>query len=187
MMEPAELEAMRTAWSAIRGRYQAYALVLPGDPSFICQPDICDAHCCRKFSVSVGEEDRARMERETGWAPIAFLECEDGEPIALPMVKPYLLRRAENRCGMLAADLTCGAYSGRPDACRQYPYQVLFPGRLRGLAREEAERMLASGTSEVALLVRHVECPGFSGPPIDEASWFALRESTFELQGGPVL
>jgi Fe-S-cluster containining protein len=186
-VEAADLEAMRHAWSAIRERYQAYALLVPGDPSFICQPQVCDAHCCRKFSVSVGDADRVRLERETGWSPVTFLECEAGEPIALPMVKPYLLRRARNRCAMLAANLTCGVYAGRPDACRQYPYQVLFPGRLRGLDRDEASRIVASGSSDLALLVRHVECPGFTGPPIEEQEWYALRQSTFELQGGPVL
>ena len=187
-VDDVELDAMRVAWATIQARYQAYELFLPGDPSFMCQPHVCDAHCCRKFSVSVGEEERLRMERETGLTPIQFLECEDGEPIALPMLRPYLLRRSEkeSRCAMLGDGLECTVYTGRPDACRQYPYQVLFPARARGLDRDEATRALRPGVHDVALLVRHIECPGFTGPPIPEDLWHSLRQTTFELQGGPV-
>lgn len=181
---------MRSAWAALRRRYEAYELLLPGDPSFICQPQVCDAHCCRKFSVSAGEADVARMQRETGWTPVQFLECESGEPIGLPLVKPYLLRRAAAGCAMLGDDLSCGVYSGRPDACRQYPYQVLFADPAGALVRPKgAEALRALRTVDVtrllALLVRHVECPGFTGPALAPDDWDALRRRTYELQGGP--
>jgi Fe-S-cluster containining protein len=181
-----------SAWQRLRERYGAYELLLPGDPSFICQPHICDAHCCRKFSVSVGLEDRVRMRRETGMADVEFLECDDGEPIALPMLKPFLLRRAGNGCAMLGEHLACGAYPGRPDACRQYPYQVLFADR-EGLpvrpAIATARALVAAPVDGTItpLLVRHVECPGFTGPSLSTAGWRETMLQTFKLQGGAVL
>jgi Fe-S-cluster containining protein len=188
-MDDSLLALQRRAWNGISPRYEAYALLLPGDPSFICQPQVCDAHCCRKFSVSAGEADRSRMERETGLSPVEFLESEDGEPTTLPLARPYLLRRAENRCAMLGDDLACTAYTGRPDACRQYPYQVLFANAEGGLARpsrEEALALLANDGSAgpVALLVRHIECPGFTGEPLSADTWHSLRASTLGLQLG---
>lgn len=184
--------ASNRAWQRLRERYRAYELLLPGAPSFFCQPDICDAHCCRKFSVSVGVEDRARLGRETGMAAVEFLECEDGEPIALPLLKPFLLRRAGNGCAMLGEQLACNAYAGRPDACRQYPYQVLFadPGGLPVRPAIDAARALVAGPLPgpiTPLLVRHVECPGFTGPPLSSAAWRQTMRQTFELQGGAVL
>ncbi len=178
------------AWNGISPRYEAYALLLPGDPSFICQAQVCDAHCCRKFSVSVGDADRARMERETRLAPVEFLESEDGEPITLPLARPFLLRRAGNGCAMLAADLGCSVYTGRPDACRQYPYQVLFANAEGGIARPSPEDALAllandSPAGPVALLVRHIECPGFTGDPLTADTWQTLRASTLALQLAP--
>ena len=189
-MDEARFALHHQAWKGISPRYEAYALLLPGDPSFICQPHVCDAHCCRKFSVSVGEADRARMERETALAPVQFLESEAGTPITLPLAKPYLLRRAENRCAMLAPDLGCSVYSGRPDACRQYPYQVLFASVEGGIARPSRDEALAllasdSGAGPVALLVRHIECPGFTGEPLSSADWQTLRQSTLALQFAP--
>jgi Fe-S-cluster containining protein len=189
-MNDALIRLHQGAWNGISPRYEAYALLLPGDPSFICQPHVCDAHCCRKFSVSVGESDRERMTRETAFAPVQFLESEDGEPITLPLARPYLLRRAENRCAMLGTDLGCSAYTGRPDACRQYPYQVLFANPDGGIARPSRDDALAllaneSGAGPVALLVRHIECPGFTGEGLTVADWRGLRASTLGLQLAP--
>jgi len=34
----------------------------------------------------------------------------------------------------------------------------------------------------VPLLLGHIECPGFTGPPISEPQWRALFDSTCQLQ-----
>ena len=81
---------MRQAWERLADRYRAYSLCLPGSASFICQAQLCKAHCCRAFSVNLGEGEVARMEAASGLAAVRFLECEEGEPIVLPMAQPYL-------------------------------------------------------------------------------------------------
>lgn len=187
-MDPGHLAAMRTAWVGLRSRYAAYELLMPGDPSFVCQPHACDAHCCRKFSVSAGEQDRARMVAETGLQPAEFLESENGRPIELPLAKPYLLKRGDNRCALLGEDLGCSVYTGRPNACRQYPYQVLFAtpeGEVARLSRSEALATIKRPTAgAIALLARHIECPGFTSDPLTVETWRDLRRSTLELQLG---
>lgn len=183
---------MSEAWRTIAGRFAAYDLALPGSPAFRCQPLVCDAHCCRAFSVSLGEAEVARMQHASRMQPVAFLESEDGRPITLPMAQPYLLRRAHNRCAILASDLSCGEYDGRPNACRLYPHFLLFieastgrpvSGDVAGMSA--SARLLIAGSSPrpyIPLLVRHVECPGFTGSPMDEGAWRALLEETFRLQ-----
>lgn len=184
----------RRAWERVESRYEAYALLLPGDPSFVCQPKACDAHCCRKFSVSVGERERERMERLSEFSPVEFLECEDGRPIELPLARPYILRRAGDGCALLGPDLACTGYAGRPDACRQYPHQVVFvdtggnPLRRPGPEAAESVNRLATGQDPgdvMALLLRHVECPGFTGPALGRGDWGALLVATFQLQNRP--
>jgi Fe-S-cluster containining protein len=176
------LDHLRRAWTRIADRYPAYDLLLPGASSFVCQAEECDAHCCRTFSVPVGEADARRMQTVTGLQLVDFLESVDGKPIELPLAEPYLLARSDNACKLLADDLGCSQYAGRPSACRAYPHQVLYisaeTGRPVALAPDLVESTIArscSGASDVfALLLRHLECPGFTGPPLSEQQWADL-------------
>jgi len=184
-------QAMAEAWRTVSSRFGAYALVLPGNPSFVCQPELCTAHCCHAFSVSLGEPEVIRMNRETGMPPSDFLECEDGEPIALPLAQPFLLAREGGHCRFLGLDLACTVYAGRPNACRLYPHFVVFvdpsTGRVTtppaALARAHVASAL-SGTvpPAIPLLLGHVECPGFTGPPLSADGWAALLDRTASLQ-----
>ncbi len=190
------LQRLVDAWQRVEPRYRAHTLLLPGQPSFICQPQACDAHCCRTFSVSLGDAEVERMQATSGLAPMEFLESEAGEPIALPLARPYLLARAGNRCALLSPDLGCGRYEGRPDACRLYPHQVLVLDATSGRPAPTAggapigaiDRLLRGEPGGVVpLLLRHLECPGFTGPPLTLEDWSSLLRATCELQyGGPV-
>lgn len=184
--------AMREAWAKARPRFEAYGLVLPGSPRFICQPDVCTAYCCHAYSVSLGDAEVARMRRFEALDPLQVLELdEDRRPIELPMVQPYLLARRDNHCAMLSPDLRCGAYNGRPNACRLYPHFVVFwdaaadraistPGHR---AVDAFEAWQAGHPSElIPMLLGHTECPGFTGDPISETEWQALFERTYHLQ-----
>ena len=192
------LDEMRGAWSVISPDLSGYDLVLPGSPSFVCRAEACSAHCCKAFSVSVGDREVERMAAESGLQPVEFLELEGGEPITLPLAKPMLLARAEGNCALLGDDLRCTQYHARPDACRLYPHFVIgfdpaTAGARWGAADEvwEAARaFVAGGYMELMpLLVRHMECPGFTGPPLGEEARALLLESTARLAaqeaGGP--
>ena len=183
---------MRAAWEAMRERFPAYELLLPGSTSFICKAEACEAHCCKVYSVSLGAREVERMRASSGLQMIEFLESEDGEPLALPLAQPYLLARREGTCALLGPDLRCGQYHGRPDACRLYPHFVIV------MRSEDAKPIYsdvanvraasaASVTGEshqgfVPLLLRHLECPGFTGPPLSEAEWRELIMETTRLQ-----
>lgn len=183
---------MAGAWEVAAGRFEAYRLVVPGSPAFVCQPQVCTAYCCHAYSVSMSEADVARMRRLEGLEPVEFLERdEDGTPVTLPMAQPYLLAREQNRCKMLAKDLRCGAYEGRPNACRLYPHFVAFwdvdarralttPSKRCAAAFDAARRGNLFGP--VPLLLGHSECPGFTGDPIATDEWFALFGRTYQLQ-----
>jgi Fe-S-cluster containining protein len=182
---------MRAVWEGVAERYLAYRLALPGDATFVCQAELCDAYCCRSYSVGLGDAEVARMQRISGLQPVEFLESEEGEPIRLPLAQPFLLRRRENRCAQLRADLSCEQYEGRPNACRLYPHFVLVfdPKSERPVhADEDAIRaavtasMTGAEAACVALLLRHIECPGFTGPPMTDAAWQRLFEETYRLQ-----
>ncbi|MEX2080377.1 MAG: YkgJ family cysteine cluster protein [Dehalococcoidia bacterium] len=169
----------------------AYELLLPGHASFICQPDVCDAHCCRRFSVSLGQPESDRMVAATGLAPSRFLETENGQPILLPLVQPFLLSRTDNHCTLLSPERDCTVYEGRPNACRIYPHQVVFVNHetsrpltpAQSVARESVRAVtLGRLPRPVPLLLRHVECPGFTGPPLESESWLELLISTLDLQ-----
>ena len=191
-VQPRALQRLRDTWRRIASDYPAYDLLLPGAPAFICQAEACSAHCCRTFSVPVGEADVRRMQTATGLQPVDFLESEDGKPIALPLAEPYLLARSGGRCRLLGDDLACTHYDGRPTACRVYPHQVLwvseqsarpvYPGI--GAAQEAVSATLAGTGDAVALLLRHLECPGFTGEPIGERQWATLLLETALLQLG---
>jgi Fe-S-cluster containining protein len=182
-------ELLRRAWVHAADAFPAYALVMPGDASFICQAQECNAYCCRAFSVPLGEREVTRLARTSGLPRNRFLEGEGGEPLILPLVQPYLLVRNEGSCALLRNDAGCGQYEGRPDACRMYPHQLLVlrdggvtaagatevRGRLGGMA-------LGFSGEPTVLLLKHVECPGFTGPPLTDAQWFGLLHETCELQ-----
>lgn len=186
------LARIAAAWATLAPPWEAYRLVLPGDASFICQPEVCRAHCCRAFSVALGDHEMARLQQRSGLLPEAFLEVEDGRPVRLPLARPYLLARSENRCALLGADLRCTQYEGRPDACRLYPHFVVAinqaTGRVErgtdvGLAARVTGALAGSLQGEVVpVLLRHVECPGFTGPPLDSDAWARLFLETARLQ-----
>lgn len=187
----AALDRVVAAWDRVRERFGAYSLVLPGTPSFVCQPDLCTAHCCHAFSVNMGESEAERMAQETGMARVQFLELEEDEPITLPLVQPYLLAREGGHCRFLGAELDCTVYPGRPNACRLYPHFVVFVDSATGKVttpdpgdgRRAVDALLAGEpSSPVPLLLGHVECPGFTGDPLPEASWRALLGATYQLQ-----
>ena len=185
---------MAAAFATIAPRFGAYALVLPGSSTFICKAEACEAHCCKVYSVSLGEREAERLVHSSGLARFQFLECEDGEPITLPLAQPYLLARREGACALLAPDLRCGQYHGRPDACRLYPHFVIFldegSGRpvhsyIPGMERSLELALAGGGPAPfLPLLLRHVECPGFTGPPLEHAAWQELLRTTWNLQYG---
>jgi Fe-S-cluster containining protein len=189
------LGRMDRAWAAIAERFTAYELVVPGSATFICQAQACAAHCCKVFSVALGDREVTRMTAASGRQPLAFLELEGGEPITLPLLQPYLLARKDGSCVLLGADLLCGEYEGRPDACRLYPHFVLFVDETTGRpVHGDPDRMAqavaaALDGSEamplVPLLLRHLECPGFTGPPLAEPAWRGLLGETYRLQYRP--
>ncbi|MEO8538866.1 MAG: YkgJ family cysteine cluster protein [bacterium] len=184
--------AMQEAWGEVAPRFQAYKLVLPGTPRFICQPSVCTAYCCHAYSVGLSDADVARMSRFENLEPVDFLELdEDGTPVTLPMAQPFLLARADNHCKMLGADLGCGAYHGRPNACRLYPHFVVFWDAEAGRARTNPSRRVNAAFDAAAkgklygptpLLLGHSECPGFTGDPISESDWWSLFTDTYQLQ-----
>ncbi|MEO9255803.1 MAG: YkgJ family cysteine cluster protein [Tepidiformaceae bacterium] len=191
---PPPFERMQSTWESLSARYEAYQLALPGSPQFICQPQVCNAHCCRAFSVNLGDGEVERMQRSSGLQPIQFLESENGELITLPLAQPFLLKRAGNHCAQLRDDLGCGQYEGRPNACHLYPHFVIFvdPGTARPVhlelpAMQEAVASAISGEgdSHIALLLRHTECPGFTGPAMSLGEWRTLFTQTFALQFPP--
>jgi len=188
--------ALEAAWAQVRERYGNYRLVLPGEASFICQPHECDAYCCRAFNVSVGEGEAERLGAATGRSFARFLESEEGEPIALPLARPFVLGRRDGHCVFLDAELTCEQYEARPDACRSYPHQVVFVDAASGRAaqpsdeagRRAVEAVAAGRAAEgvLPLLLRHDQCPGFTGPPTTESAWAGLLRDTYALsQRGP--
>ena len=192
-MDESLARALREAWAKVKERYLAYELLMPGDPSFICLTERCPQHCCRPFSVSLGERERARMERTSGLPARAFLECDEtGEPILLPLAQPYLLARRDGACALLGEHMLCGQYEGRPDACRLYPHFILaFDGPTMRPLHDDLPRIRAAvarlddGAFDAhtpAVLVRHLQCPGFGGPSLPEHEWRSLLRETLALQ-----
>lgn len=185
----------RTRWAAAEGRFGAYALLEAGDASFVCQAAACAAHCCKVFSVSLGEAEVERLASSTGWQPVEFLEAENDRPIALPLAQPYLLKRRGQGCALLGEDLLCSVHPGRPDACRLYPHFVLLLGADGRPTQPDADVLaaaLAASARDVAheptaVLVRHLDCPGVTGPRLGEESWLALLVETARLQYGESL
>ena len=185
------IDELKAAWASVAARHAGYRLTLPGDAGFICQPRACDAHCCRAFHVAVNGAETARLTAAGAGPPSRFLESEDGEPLELPLARPFVLARRGGGCVFLDRDLACERYGARPAACRLYPHQVIFVDRARGrLARltAEAERRAVAdaiagraGLAATPLLLRHGECPGFTGPPLPADDWAALLRETHAL------
>jgi Fe-S-cluster containining protein len=183
---------MRETWDLVGGRFPAYELLLPGSTSFICKAEKCESHCCKVYSVSLGEREVTRMRRASSLQPIQFLESENGEPIFLPLAQPYLLARREGTCTLLGPDLRCGQYHGRPDACRLYPHFVIvihtptikpiYSDVKNVRAAVQASACGDDPGDYVPLLLRHLECPGFTGPPLSEEEWSGLITETAHLQ-----
>ncbi len=158
----------------VRERYPAYAAVMAGDPSFRCEPDECNSRCCRSLTVPASEEDAARIELGTGRARRTFLECEDGVPLALPLVDPFVLARKNAACALLRPDGSCGIYRSRPSACRSYPFDVAPLAETRPADR--GARATGPSRSAEPVLLRHLDCPGFTGEPLTQQEWAALVE-----------
>jgi Fe-S-cluster containining protein len=136
MLEDAFFEPMRRAWEAAASRFEAYSLILPGSPRFVCQPDVCTAFCCHAYSVNLGDKEVDRFRTFEDMELVEFLEVDEvGEPVILPMAQPYLLARSEGHCKMLGEHLGCTTYEGRPNACRLYPHFVVFWDEEAGRAR----------------------------------------------------
>ena len=183
---------MTAAWESAASRFEAYRLVVAGSPRFICQPRVCTAYCCHAYSVSLAEADVARMRRFEDLEPVQFLERdEDGTPVVLPMAQPYLLAREDNHCKMLTPELGCGAYNGRPNACRLYPHFVVFWDVETGRALTTPSKRCAASFEAarkgnlygpVPLLLGHSECPGFTGEPLATDDWDQIFASTYQLQ-----
>ncbi len=178
------LEAALSAWELVRSRFEPYDLVAPGSPRFICLQGDCPEHCCRKFTVNLGEAEVDRLARYSQLEPVAFLEAENGAPIALPLAQPYVLSRTDGRCTLLGDDLSCVQYHARPEACRLYPHFVVAISRetqrpvyadTAGINRAVKAALLGVPDPDLTpLLLRHRECPGFTGPPLTLESWQEL-------------
>ena len=178
---------MERAWTLARDRFSGYELIRPGDPTFICQAQDCPVQCCKVFSVTLTEREVERLSSFSGKQARDFLECEDGEPIYLPLADPYVLKRSDGGCSLLGEHHLCTEYEGRPDACRLYPHHVVFVLEETGKpvsGNLDILRFAVRGHSEtiVPLLLRHLECPGFTGPPIALHDWEELFIETYRLQ-----
>jgi len=192
MPAPEFFDAMKSAWAAASSRFEAYSLILPGSPRFICQPEVCTAFCCHAYSVNLGDREVDRFRRLENLELVEFLEVDEvGEPITLPMAQPYLLARTEGHCKMLGDHLGCTTYEGRPNACRLYPHFVVFWDAEAGRARTTPSKRAAAAFEAASLgntygltplLLGHVECPGFTGDALNSEEWLQLFRRTYQLQ-----
>jgi Fe-S-cluster containining protein len=188
-------QAMRDAWAVIADRFQAYELVVPGTTAFDCLQGDCTEHCCNRYTVNLSERDVDRVARFSGRSPRDFLECEEGEPIFLPIAQPYVLTRAGGTCVFLQDDMGCGVYEGRPNACRLYPHFVLLVdpgtgrptyGEVSAITASMAAWLSDSRHPLVPVLTRHRACPGFEGGRIlAEGEWLAILRETARIQYSP--
>lgn len=186
----APFQPLRLLWARIATGYPGYAAVLPGDPAFLCQAQRCEAWCCRNLTVPIGDADAGRLAGFTGLPLSRLVESEDGVPLRLPLVDPYVLARRDGGCAHLGGDDTCTVYDGRPSACRLYPHQILFfddSGRPAAVRDPHAavEALLNGEPGGVTpVLVRHLPCPGFTGPPLSARAWAALAREVAAVQFG---
>ncbi len=186
---------MASAWQIMAQRFPAYELVVPGTTAFECLVAACTEHCCNRYTVNLSERDVDRVASYSGLSPRDFLECEDGEPLALPLAQPYVLARSHNTCLFLGEDMACQQYLGRPNACRLYPHFVLFVDGDTGdptygdmPAIEHGFRRSLRGQSShlVPILMRHRACPGFAGDRLlPEVEWLTILRETARIQYAP--
>lgn len=186
---------MAAAWAEMAGRFGAYDLVIPGSAAFQCLMAACQKHCCNRYTVNLSDDDVARVVRYSGLLPRDFLECEDGEPLALPLAQPFVLGRAHGTCVFLGADLGCQQYAGRPNACRLYPHFALFVDSSTGkptygdspaIAQSLDAWLSGRRHSLVPVLMRHLDCPGFAGDRLlPEAEWLTILTETARIQYAP--
>ncbi len=174
-------------------------LVAPGTPGFRCQPQTCDALCCRSpYLAGVSERDVSLL-REGGEEPLHFLDIDPGQLQELlgqgmRWSQFVTLRQEESRCVFLGEDLSCGAYERRPDGCALYPHRLVFvpPGGDRIATNVESVDLLdrsvriALGWEPgeppyVPLVLRDLACPGFTEPPLSSAGYTALLERIWDL------
>ena len=185
-------DQMSATWARVAARFPAYELLLPGSTAFVCKAEACEAHCCKVYSVSLGDREVGRLRSSSGLHMVEFLECEDGQPIVLPLAQPFMLARKSGTCALLGDDLRCGQYHGRPDACRLYPHFVIVfreqdarPIYSEVATVRAAVRAVVAGAAypeDEPLLLRHLECPGFTGAPLAEEEWRELIVETARLQ-----
>ena len=187
--------AMEAVWAEMAGRFGAYGLVIPGSTAFQCLMAACQKHCCNRYTVNLSDADVARVVRYSGLLPRDFLECEEGEPIALPLAQPFVLGRAHGTCVFLGEDMGCRQYTGRPNACRLYPHFALFVDRETGkptygdtpaIARSLDAWLSGRSDGLVPVLMRHLDCPGFGGDrPLAESEWLSILTQTARIQYAP--
>jgi Fe-S-cluster containining protein len=186
---------MRAAWARIDDRFQAYDLVVPGTVAFECLMASCTEHCCNRYTVNLSERDVDRVMRVSGRPTREFLECEEGEPIALPIAQPYVLTRAGGTCVFLQGDMACEIYEGRPNACRLYPHFVLFVdpesgrptyGDVDAIERSFSAWLTGDSSPLVPVLMRHRACPGFEGRRLlGDDQWLDILRETARIQYAP--
>lgn len=202
-MNPALLDfetRARDLWSRVAKHCEAFELVLPDSPSFVCKAAACPVHCCKVFGiVPLSDGEIERLSRFSGLERLDLLEVRNGEPVVLPELprdRPYHLSRSpDGTCAFLGDDLLCSQYAGRPDACRVYPHYVFFfdseserpVSASVGEQREAIGRLSAGDLPRsrrhlVPVLLRHGMCPGFTGPALGREAWFGLMDATFRLQ-----
>lgn len=166
--------------SILAGTYPTYKPFRPGDPSLDCPTDACSAWCCRSLTVPADDHDVSAIAEHQTLPQARFLESEGGFPIELPLAHPYVMARSEGACVFLDKDHLCNVYEARPSACRSYPFELLVvesaSGRELPVSEEAVLRALGPGETESlngesAVLMRHRECPGFTGEPMTEAAW----------------
>lgn len=186
---------MESAWRKMSDRLDAYELVIPGTTAFGCLMSACTQHCCNRYTVNLSERDVDRVARFSGLAPRDFLDCEDGEPLALPLAQPYVLSRNQGTCVFLGPDMSCQQYEGRPNACRLYPHFVLFVdpetakptyGDTAAITRSFEHCLTGQPFALVPVLMRHRACPGFDGDRrLAEPEWLSLLQETARIQYAP--
>ncbi len=185
----------QAAWLRIDPR-RPERLVTPATPAFRCQPDTCNAACCRVYVAPVTWWDAGLLRRGGLDVSVAVIDAEELRPPEMrpqemrqPPASPRIsLRRTDaGACVFLGSDRRCGIYPHRPNGCVLYPYtlafvdaetQRLLPDNQDPAALDHAVRVAAGrdpGTAAVIpALLRDSWCPGFTDAPLGEAGYARL-------------
>ena len=192
------LEIARIKWKTVNGNLER--LVTPDTHSFNCQPDVCDALCCRRpYIAGMSIWDIELLEKtenapsdllvESGVTVTGKLETirEAQKSESTQDTLSWLPQDTHGKCIFLRQDNSCGCYSTRPNSCAQYPYTLLFiPINGRKILSytkniEELEQSVHIATAElngtpnyVPLIVRDSACPGFTGKAMGKISYNTL-------------